>query len=48
VAEPRIREAAEKYALSGLEVGAGETFDQPELWEWLGIETSRGPTIYTL
>lgn len=35
LAEPRIREAAEKYALSGLEVGAGETFDQPELWEWL-------------
>ncbi len=35
VAEPRIREAAEKYEISGLEVGAGETFDQPELWEWL-------------
>lgn len=26
---------AEKYEISGLEVGAGETFDQPELWEWL-------------
>ena len=35
VAEPRIREAAERYEISGLEVGAGETFDQPELWEWL-------------
>ena len=35
VAEPRIREAAEKYEISGLEVGAGETFDFPEAWEWL-------------
>jgi len=35
LAEPKIREAAEKYQISGLEVGAGETFDQPELWEWL-------------
>ncbi len=35
LAEPRIREAARRYELSGLEVGAGETFDQPELWEWL-------------
>lgn len=35
MAEPRIRQAAEKYEISGLEVGAGETFDQPELWEWL-------------
>lgn len=35
IAEPRIREAALKYELSGLELGAGETFDQPELWEWI-------------
>lgn len=34
-AEPKIREVARKYEISGLEVGAGETFDQPELWEWL-------------
>ena len=35
VAEEKIREAAGRYDISGLEVGAGETFDQPELWEWL-------------
>ena len=35
LAEPKIREVAERYEISGLEVGAGETFDQPELWEWL-------------
>ncbi|MBK9088683.1 MAG: radical SAM protein [Holophagales bacterium] len=35
LAEPKIREVAEKYEICGLEVGAGETFDQPELWEWL-------------
>jgi hypothetical protein len=35
LAEPKIREVAEKYEVSGLEVGAGETFDQPDLWEWL-------------
>ena len=35
VASPRIRQAAEKYDISGLEVGAGETFDFPDLWEWL-------------
>ncbi|MBK6405619.1 MAG: radical SAM protein [Holophagales bacterium] len=35
LAEAKIHEAAQKYEISGLEVGAGETFDQPELWEWL-------------
>lgn len=35
IAEPLIRQAAEKYEISGLEVGAGETFDYPELWDWL-------------
>ncbi len=35
VAEPKIREVAARYEITGLEVGAGETFDQPELWEWL-------------
>lgn len=34
-AEPAIRAAAARYELSGLEVGGGETFDEPDLWEWL-------------
>lgn len=35
VGERAIREAALRYEVSGLEVGAGETFDEPELWAWL-------------
>jgi len=35
VAEPLIRQAAGTYDLTGLEVGGGETFDYPELWEWI-------------
>ena len=34
-AERAIRAAAERYELSGLEVGGGETFDEPALWEWI-------------
>ena len=35
VAEPLIRQAAGTYDLTGLEVGGGETFDFPDLWEWI-------------
>lgn len=35
VAEPLIRQAAGTYELTGLEVGGGETFDYPDLWEWI-------------
>lgn len=45
VAEAGMREAAEKYTISGLEVGAGETFDQPALWEWLLERNGRGLNV---
>jgi hypothetical protein len=35
LADRAIDAVAAKYEISGLEVGAGETLDQPGLWEWL-------------
>ncbi len=35
IAEPRIRQVMDKYEITGLEVGAGEIFDFPDLWKWL-------------
>ncbi len=45
LAEGAIREVEAKYEISGLEVGAGETFDQPELWEWLLARNGNGLNV---
>lgn len=35
VAEGKIREASSRFQITGLEIGAGESFLQPDLFEWL-------------
>lgn len=35
VAEKKIQEASSQFQITGLEIGAGESFLQPDLFEWL-------------
>lgn len=48
LAEQAMQRLVAKHVMARLYGGRNAPPVPPELWEWLGIETSRGPTIYTL